>query len=70
MEEQELDRIYSEIAPYLSNHPRIRLFLNKKRKLKRESIVRILDERIAEKDGPLKTDYKILRNKLLEDNRE
>ena len=67
MEEDELDVIFANIAPYLNDLSRIQKFLKKHGHLEREKLIRKLNKRIEKKEGILRTDYKILLNKIEEE---
>ena len=70
MDEDEITRIFTEVAPYLTDHPRVRRFMDKNKDLGREELVAKLERVIRKKaEGPLKTDFKILLNKLVQDSR-
>jgi hypothetical protein len=66
MEEKEIDLIFESVAPYLSNHPNIHRFLNKNRHLGKEKLIKRVEIRVRKRQGTLRTDYKILLNKLVE----
>ena len=70
MDEDEVTRMFTEVAPYLTNHPRVKRFLDKNKHLDRDELVAKLERVIRKKEeGPLKTDFKILLNKLVQDSR-
>ena len=67
MEQNELSRLYADVAPYISNHNFIRKFLEKHGHLPREKLIKKAEFRSRKRTGMLRTDYKILLNKLLEE---
>lgn len=66
MEEKEISLIFESVAPYLSNHPNIHRFLSKNGYLEREKLIKRVETRVRKRQGTLRTDYKILLNKLVE----
>ena len=66
MDNGEVRLIFETIAPYLSNHPEISLFLKKNGHIERERLIGRVEERVKKHQGTLRTDYKILLNKLVE----
>jgi len=66
MEQKEIDLIFESVAPYLSNHPNIHRFLSKNGHLEKEDLIKRVEARARKGQETLKTDYKILLNKLVE----
>jgi hypothetical protein len=70
LDPDELELIFRAVAPYMTNHPRVKKFLDKNKDLDRQELVAKLERVIRKKEeGPLKTDFKILLNKLVQDSR-
>ena len=66
MEEREINLVFESVAPYLSNHPDIHRFLSKNGHLEKERLIRSVESRVQKHQGTLRTDYRILLNKLVE----
>jgi len=59
-----LRRIFEDVAPYISNLSEIKKFVEENEGKKKEEIIEILEKKIANSEGTLKTDYKILLNEF------
>ncbi len=59
-----LEELFEEILPYLSDPQTIREFLNLHKKSNREELIEAIDKQIAESDVSLKTDLRILLNAI------
>ncbi len=66
MQEREIELVYRSVAPYLSNLFKIQRFLEKHGHIERKKLIRRVEKRVQKYDGTLRTDYKILLNKLVE----
>ena len=60
----DIESIYSQVAPYISNGAAIRSFLESNKGKSREELTRTLETLVETSIGPLKTDYKIILNLL------
>ncbi len=55
---------FESIAPYISNIREIEKFVKENEDKRDEEIEKILEEKINEETGTLKTDFKILLNEM------
>ena len=60
-----LNEIFEEIAPYLSDSKSIREFLDERKEKHVDELIEDINKLMTESDIPLKTDLKILLNALL-----
>ena len=65
----EIDGSLESLAPYFSNYKRMKSFLEEHEGLDKNELTKMLEDLISESTGPLRTDYKILLNKLSEEKR-
>lgn len=60
----DLEEVYEEVLPYLTNPREIKDFLNERNELALEYIIKDINEKIAGVEPGLKTDFRILLNAL------
>ena len=59
-----LEEVYEEVLPYLSNPKEVKDFLEEHKGHGLEEIIRDLNAKIGEMEASLKTDFRILLNAL------
>ncbi len=59
-----IDKVFEDVAPYISNIKEIREFVEEHRDAGEEELIEILNEKIENSQGTLKTDYRILLNEV------
>jgi hypothetical protein len=63
---EEKRQILDSVIPYMSNHFEVRNWLESQKDLEIDDLIRELEKKVDGTDGTLKTDFKILLNKMRE----